>query len=288
MKRIRLAVAVSAIVLGTSACVSSGVKVGDDSARGPVTGSAGGENAANANSQLQRCAKPVGTIGVIEDTEQDWYRVLTTQYQLPPTTPLIRLMIQQSNCFVVVDRGRGLQAAQSERALEQSGELRKKSSFGKGQMVSADYSLTPTITFSQETGGGGFGAVLGMFSPVAGAIAGGMKTTQAGTTLILVDNRSGVQIAIAEGAASNTDFSFFGAIGGRSGGAGVGAYQSTPQGKIIAGAFLDSYNQVVASIQNYRAQSSGNETGLGTGGALEVDGQETPASKAKARRRSRK
>lgn len=266
-----------------SACVSNEVKVGDDSARGPITGSAGGATTSNASSQLEHCDKPLGTIGVIEDTQQDWYRILTTQYHLPATTPLIRLMIQQSNCFVVVDRGRGMAAMQTERMLEQSGELRKKSSFGKGQMVSADYSLTPTIQFSQQTGGGGFGAIVGAFSPVVGAVAGSMKTNEAATTLTLVDNRSGVQVAISEGNASNKDFAFFGALGGAGAAGGAGGYQKTPQGKVIAGAFLDSYNQMVRALRNYRAQSSGNATGLGTGGALDVDGQETPASKAKAK-----
>lgn len=263
-------------------CVSNEVKVGDDSARGPVTGSAGGATAQNTSSQLERCDTPLGTVGVIEDTGTDWYRILTSQYHLPATTPLIRLMIQQSNCFVVVDRGRGLQAAQTERALQSSGELRSKSSFGKGQLVSADYSMTPSIQFSQTTGGGSAGAIIGVFSPLAGALAGSVKTREAATTLILVDNRSGVQVAVSEGAASKTDVDIGGALFGGGGAVGLGAYQNTPQGKIIGGAFMDAYNQMVKALRNYRAQKSGNKTGLGTGGALKVDGQSTPASEADA------
>jgi len=60
-----------------------------------------------------------------------------------------------------------------------------------------------------------------------------------------------------------------------------GAYARSPKGKAIAGAFMDSYNQMVIAVRNYKAQSSGNKTGLGTGGALKVDGQSTPASRAK-------
>lgn len=280
MNRSILTVAVACAALAMTACVSNEVKVGNDSARGPITGSAGGETATNASSQLERCDRPLGTIGVVEDTSADWYRILTTQYQLPATTPLIRLMIQQSNCFVVVDRGRGLQAAQQERALAASGELRANSSYGKGQLVAADYSMTPSIQFSQKTGGGGFGALVGLFSPVAGAVAGGVSVKEAATTLTMVDNRSGVQVAISEGVASKTDFSLFGAIGGGGGGAGLGGYQNTPEGKVLAGAFLDAYNQMVRSVRAYKPQSSGNTTGLGTGGALQVDGQSTPASRA--------
>ena len=264
-----------------TACLSTAPKLGDSDAKTPVTGAVGGANATNVNSQLQRCDKPLGTIGVIEDTSADWYRVLTTQYQLPAVTPLIRLMIQQSNCFVVVDRGRGLGAAQTERMLQQSGELRANSSFGKGQMVSADYSMTPTITFSQNTGGGGVGALLGAFSSSLQALSAGLTTNEASTSLLLVDNRSGVQVAAAEGSSSNMDF--FGMLGAASsdGAVGAGAYSRTPKGKVIAGAFMDSYNQLVIAVRNYKAQSSGNKTGLGTGGALKVDGQSTPASRAK-------
>jgi len=39
---------------------------------------------------------------------------------------------------------------QTERALYQSGELRQGSQFGQGQVVAADYSLNPMITFSQK------------------------------------------------------------------------------------------------------------------------------------------
>ena len=264
-----------------AACLSTAPKLGDSDAKTPVTGAAGGANATNVNSQLQRCDKPLGTIGVIEDTSADWYRVLTTQYQLPAVTPLIRLMIQQSNCFVVVDRGRGLGAAATERQLQQSGELRANSSFGKGQMVSADYSMTPTITFAQNTGGAGVGALLGAFSSTLSALSAGLTTNEASTTLLLVDNRSSVQVAAAEGSASNMDF--FGMVGGANsdGAVGAGAYSRSPKGKAIAGAFMDSYNQLVIAVRNYKAQSSGNKTGLGTGGALKVDGQSTPASKSK-------
>jgi hypothetical protein len=269
------------LLLSLAACLATTPKLGDSDAKTPVTGAAGGANATNVNSQLQRCDQPLGTVGVIEDTSADWYRVLTTQYQLPAVTPLIRLMIQQSNCFVVVDRGRGLDAATTERQLQKSGELRANSSFGKGQMVSADYSMTPTITFAQNTGGAGISALLGAFSSSLQALSAGLTKNEASTTLLLVDNRSSVQVAAAEGSASNMDF--FGMLGSANsdGAVSAGAYSRSPKGKAIAGAFMDSYNQMVIAVRDYKAQSSGNKTGLGTGGALKVDGQSTPGSRAK-------
>ena len=258
---------------------ATGVTVGERSDRGPVTGSAAGGNAVGASAQLERCSEPLGTLAVVEDTTQDWYQLLTTQYQLPSTTPLLRLMIQQSNCFVVVDRGRALDAMHLERDLQRDGELRDGSNMGGGQMVAADYTLTPSIQFAQQTGGGGVGAVVGMLNPVAGLFAGGMRKIQAATTLILVDGRSGVQVAISEGVASKKDYSFGAIAGGSGGAAGIGAWQSTPQGKVIGGAFMDAFNQMVSASRNYAAQRTG-PNGLGTGGALAVDG--APAAAAPA------
>lgn len=262
-----LAVAVMAVLAG---CATP-MQIGDNRARGPVTGAAGGSSAQNVSGQLERCERPLGTVAVVEDTAQDWYLVLTSQYQLPATTPLLRLMIQQSNCFIVVDRGRAMNQMQGERALRESGELRGGSNFGRGQMVAADYALTPSIQFSQQTGGGALGAIAGAFSPVLGAIAGSMRRVDAATTLLLTDNRSGVQVAASEGVASKTDISLgaFGAGGG--GAAGIGGWSRTPEGRIIAGAFMDAFNQMVMAARNYSAQTMG-DRGLGTGGRMETDG----------------
>ena len=253
--------------------------MGDNSARTPVTGSAGGASSQNVNAQLQHCDQSLGTLAVVEDQNAQWYYRLTREYQLTSTVPLIRLLVQQSNCFVVVERGRAFNQMQGERALQQSGELRQGSNFGQGQIVAADYSLNPMITFSEKDTRG-LGAALGGIPYVGafGALAGGLRTSEASTTLTLVDNRSGVQLAAAEGAASNTDFNLWSGFFGSRGGGGLGGYTNTPQGKVLAGAFADAYNQLVTSVRNYRAQEV--KGGLGTGGTLGVQGGSTPASRA--------
>lgn len=270
--------AVIAIAILSACASTSAIKVGDPSARGPVTGSAAGDSSVGASNQLQRCERPLGTLAVAEDTTQQWYQLLTTQYHLPSTTPLLRLLIQQSNCFVIVDRGRALELMQTERGLASQGELRSNSNMGKGQMVAADYTMTPSIQFAQQTGGGAAGAIAGFFSPVLGAVAGGMKKVEAATTLILVDGRSGVQVAISEGVASKKDFSLGAMVAGGNAIGGLGAWQNTPEGKVIAGAFMDAFNQMVQAARNYRPQVG--PKGLGAGGALTVDGarQKPPAS----------
>jgi curli biogenesis system outer membrane secretion channel CsgG len=194
--------------------------------------------------------------------------------------PLLRMMIQQSNCFVVVERGKAMNNMMQERALQQSGEMRKGSNFGKGQMVAADYTMSPSINFSQKGTGGIGGALGGLFGSVGravGAVAGGLKSNEASTTLLLVDNRSGVQLAAAEGSAKNYDFSLGGAVFGTDGGGALGGYSNTPEGKILSAAFMDSYNKLVRVVRNYRAQEV--KGGLGTGGRLGVQGGQTPASR---------
>lgn len=256
-----------------------GVQMGDDSARTPVTGSAGGATAQNANAKLEHCDQSLGTLAVVEDQTAPWYYRLTREYKLTSTVPLIRLLVQQSNCFVVVERGRAFGQMQTERALNQAGELRQGSNFGQGQIVAADYSLNPMITFSQKDTRG-VGGVLGgiPYAGAFGALAGSLRTSEASTTLTLVDNRSGVQLAAAEGAASNTDFAAWSGFFGSGGAGGLGGYTNTPEGKVLAGAFADAYNRLVGSVRNYKAQEV--KGGLGTGGTLGVQGGSTPASQA--------
>lgn len=247
--------------------------------KGTVTGAAGGATAEGQNTQLTRCDETLGTLAVEEDQTAPWYAQLS-QYKLGSTVPVLRLMIQQSNCFVIVERSRaGMHLMQQERQLQQSGEMRAGSNMGPGQMVAADYTMRPSIQFSQKgTSGvrGGLGG-LGFLGAVVGVVAGGLKANEASTTLLLIDNRSGVQISAAEGSAKNFDFNVAGGLFGGGLGAGAGAYSNTPEGKIITAAFADSFNQMVGALKNYRAQTV--RGGLGTGGRLGVQGGTTEASK---------
>jgi len=267
-KTVVFSMAASVALCSVTGC--STMQMGSRSAKTEATGSAGGANSQGANKSLAHCTRPLGTIAVTEDTSSPWYNILNGQYHLGPTTPVLKLMIQQSNCFVIVDRGRAMGNMMGERALAQSGELRGNSNFGKGQMVSADYSLTPSITFSNNNAGGVGGALGGLLGPVGALVGGSMHAKSASTTLILDDNRSGVQLAAAEGSAKNWDF---GAIGGLFGGVGGGiggGYANTAEGKVIVAAFMDAYNGIVEAVRNYKGQNVAG--GLGTGGNLGVQG----------------
>jgi len=255
--------------LGVAGCQGTMPQLGGS--KSTVTGAAGGAAAEGASSQLEHCDETLGTLAVVEDQAANWWHYYYSRYpKLGSTIPVLRMMIQQSNCFVVIERGRAMNNMMQERALEQSGEMREGSSFGKGQMVAADYTMNPSINFS-EKGTSGMGGALGAFGVLgraAGAVAGGLKSNEASTTLIMIDNRSGVQLAAAEGSAKNFDFNLFGGMFGGGLAGGAGGFTNTPEGKIITASFMNSYNQLVMAVRNYQAQKV--KGGLGKGGSLKV------------------
>lgn len=217
----------------------------------PVQGAAGTSATIGANG-LDRCSKPMGAVAVVEP--QDTVLQMLSRYSLSSPTSLIRMMIQQSNCFIVVERGVGMQNMQQERALAGSGELRSNSNIGGGQMVGADFVLTPNVIFS-ENNAGGLGAGLAGLVPgsngaLLGSVAGGVKFKEAQTSMLLADSRSGVQVAAAEGSTRKADLNLGGALMGGSAGGNVGGYGNTNEGKIIAAAFMDNYNKIVQVVMN--------------------------------------
>ena len=245
----------------------------------PVSGSAAGETSQGVNPKLEKCDKPLGTIAIYEDLSLPWYYYLRRDYKVERLAPMLRLMIQQSNCFVVVDRGEAFRTGmQMERELQKSGELRNNSNFGKGQMVAADFTLTPSVNFSENTGGfvGGVGSLL---PGGLGGILAKLKIKEASVTLLLTENRSGVQVAAAEGSAKGYNVFGAGAVfGGGLGSIGYG-WGDTPESKILLTAFLDAYNKMVQAAKNYKMQTV--EGGLGTGkGPIQVQGgqEATPSN----------
>ena len=275
-----LAIALTAAVL-LSGCETTNMRMGSADAKTVATGSAAGAATDAASSELERCESSLGTVSLIENQQAGWYTILRDQYRLPPTANLLRLLVQQSNCFVVVERGAaGMNAMTRERALMQSGEMRQGSNFGQGQMVASDYGLSPEIIFQNHNAGGASASLGGLVGGRAGgllaAIGGSLNTKEASTLLTLIDNRSGVQVAASEGSAAKTDFGAMGQLLGGSGGARLGGYSNTAEGKVIAAAFMDAFNQMVRSLRNYKAQTVRGQ-GLGGGGRLGVDGAPPPS-----------
>ena len=195
---------------------------------------------------IETCDAPIGTIS-INEPEAATVRALSG-YNLGSPAGVLRIMIQESNCFLVVERGSGLRQMQQERALGKTGELQEGSNMGGGQMLAADFVMTPGVIFSDDNAGGVGGAAGGMLGRRLGIAAGGVKFKEAQTSLLIADVRTGVQVAAEQGKARKADFGIggFGVLGL---GVAAGGYSSTDEGKMLAASFRDNYNNIVLKVR---------------------------------------
>ncbi len=266
MKRGTVVLAAAVFVGG---CVEQGT------VQGPVTGAAGGGAAVGAQGSLQRCDAPLGTIAVDDGREQVWWGPFVARTQITTIEPMVRLVIQQSNCFVVVAMGNQRLEGRMRgmvQDMRNSGEFRAGSNMQRGQRVAADYFLEPAILFASADRSGigaGLGGIGGGWgSAVGGAIGGMLSSADSSVTMSLFDMRSGVQVAASEGSSSAMNFGVL--LAGFGGGAAgtLGGFQRTPAGQATLAAFVDAYNKMVVAVRNYRAQEV--QGGLGRGGRLRV------------------
>ena len=211
--------------------------------------------------QIPKCAKPLGTISVIEPEDGvNWW----SGQQLPAPSKLIKVFVNKSRCFTLVDRGAGLNAAMGERDLASSGELRNRSNLGKGQMKAADYVLVPDLISSNNNAGGNAvtGLLGGLIGGNAGQVVGGLnfKKKTADVVLTVTDVRSSEQVAMAEGSAKKTDIGW-GASGGLFTGTDYGAggasgYANTEIGQVITMAYLQAYTDLVGQLGGLSGNAS--------------------------------
>jgi hypothetical protein len=259
-------------------CLASMPSIGGGHATA-VTGAAAGSTSVGANEKLEKCDKPLGVVRIQEDRNADWYRYYYGR--LGSTAPLLNLLIMQSNCFVVVERGTGDRSITDETRRARGDEARESGTRGKGQQVVADYLLKPEIVLKQRGGEGGglLGIGAGLLDKAGLALGKvGFSSNEAGTVLTLVDIRSTVRLLASEGYSKNRDIRVAGLVFGGGGLAAGSAYSRTDEGKVITAAFFDAYNKLVIGLRQYKAQTV--EGGLGEGGQLGVQGGSTAASKA--------
>lgn len=240
-----------------------------------ATGAAAGSTSVGANPAFERCAAPLGTLAVDDGRGKEWYASFGAATKVTSIEPLIRLAVQQSNCFVITSVGNNrIEGRITEITDKQrnSGEFRAGSNQQKGQRVAADYFLEPAIIIDNEsTGqmGASLGGVLGRKNPLLGALAGSLQSRASVVTLTMMDIRSGVQIGISEGNSTATNYgAALGAFGSSAAG-GLSGFSRTPEGKATVAAFMDAYNSMVISLRNYKAQEV--KGGLGRGGVLKVN-----------------
>ena len=248
--------AAAACVLLLTACGEKKTELGQGGS--VVSGSAGPQGAQNAARELVRCDAPVATVALAENPHG---YTMSASYQLPASpVPLVKLLAQQSGCFRVVDRGAGLRGTVREQELKEAGVLRQQgSTVAKGRGYEAQYTLTPSLTFSEQEAGRGLGGLIAMI-PVLRDIGGliglveQVKFKEAQTALLLSDNETTEQVAAATGAARTTDLGVGGLVLGRLGGAAGAGWSNTNEGKVIAAAFLDAHNQLVVQARALQAK----------------------------------
>lgn len=244
-----------------------------------ISGSAAGGTSVDAASNLQHCDQTLGTLAIDDGRNASWWGPFTAATNVTTIEPLLRLAVQQSNCFVLTSIGNSRLDSRMSGITQQqrnSGEFRAGSKQQAGQRVAADYFLEPAIIINNASVGGVGGAIGGVLGAIGGSagsaiggLAGAVQTRSSVVTMSLFDIRSQVQIASSEGSSTASNFGAAAAAFGGGAGGALGGFSSTPEGKATVAAFLDSYNGMVVALRNYKAQDVSG--GLGRGGTLKVN-----------------
>jgi curli biogenesis system outer membrane secretion channel CsgG len=220
--------------------------------------SSGRKDQAQGMAEIPVCTHKIGTLAIVEP-ENQWWRELN----LGSPEAILRVFVQKSGCFTMVNRGRSLQSRAMEKALAEQGELQAGAQVAKkGQVKAAQFFLEPNIVSSNQNSGGGNvggalgGAIGGLFGGagrVIGGLAGGInvKKGEANVTLSLV-NAATTEESVVEGYFRKRDLSWAGGGGagwwGGFAAAGASGYQNTEIGQIIVLAYLDAYKKLVVEL----------------------------------------
>ena len=201
---------------------------------------------------VPHCVRKLGTVSVMDgDDPSGW-----TQFQLAGPQKLLKVLVQRSGCFNLVDRGSGLSAAQRERDIGGGLGMQRGSNVGQGQIKAADYVLVAEVQAAdRDSGGSAVGAAAGgLIGHGFGGILGGISShkMEANTVLSLTNVRTTETIAVQDGYAAKNSVSFGGGAGGFWGAGGAalvgGGYDSTDIGRIVTLAFIQAYAKMVTDL----------------------------------------
>ncbi len=228
----------------------------------PVTAqskSSGRKAQENAQADIPRCTRSLGTIAVVEPDSNWWQR-----YKLRSPESFIKVIVARSGCFTLVDRNKGLNSRALERALADNDELQEGSNIGRKQVKAADYFIVPDMVGGNENSGGGSigGAIAGALGGGLGGLLGRVKVNkkEANVTLSLVNARTTEMEVISEGYYRKSDLSVRGGGGGWTGGLagalGGSGYENTKIGQVIVLAYIDAYRDMVQNLGGLPANAS--------------------------------
>ncbi len=217
----------------------------------PVSAASIDQKTAQQQAEIPNCTHKIGTLAVREP-ENRWWDGLG----LESPEALLKVFVMKSGCFTLLDRGKGFEMAQQERALAAGGDLQGGSNVGKGQVKAADYILVPDIVSKNgNSGGTNIGGLLGGFiGGGAGALVSSINISSktADVVLTITNVRTSEQQAMEEGHGSKTDvgFGFGGGWGGWGGfgGAGISNYQNTAIGQVVVLAYIEAYTKLVGDL----------------------------------------
>lgn len=216
------------------------------------------EKTQRKEAEIPTCSRNLGTIAVREP-QTNWWDALG----LASPEALLKVFVRKSGCFTLLDRGKGFELIQQERALASGGALRQGSGIGAGQLKAADYILVPDIASKNaNANGANIGGIIGgLVGGTFGALLSVINIHSSTADVVLtIDNvRTGEEGPVEQGHASKTDIGF-GAGGGLGswggfGGAAVSSYQSTDIGQVVTLAYIDSYTKLVSEMGGLSANA---------------------------------
>jgi hypothetical protein len=268
------------------------------------SGAAGGGTSVGGDATLQTCPKTVGTVrlqdgdapaqttgsttggssaleslrGLLRDV--DGMQQRKDSKNAGVSIDSLRLLIQQSNCLAVVERGLSEEAATDEKLRARSGsnEVRNDAQMGQGQEVAADFVLRAKV-LAVNGNESSSGVSAGGFSPLRalGGLVSKKSTSSADVQLVLFDVRTKVQLAVSQGHGTGENTAMatnaLGRSGGMLGSMNIGTTTNTSAATVMLQAYADAYNKLVPAIANYKMQSV--DGGLGAGSTMRVQSKAT-------------
>ncbi|MHA0337270.1 CsgG/HfaB family protein [Sphingomonas aquatilis] len=218
--------------------------------------------------EVPRCDRSLGTVALVEERSAAsptdgipagmaaLIRMAEAQNggsQRVDPLPLLKLLVAQSGCFQIVDRGEGFDALQRERQLAAGGSVAGANN--QATLKAADYLLQAKVLYSDNDSGGSGGGLGSMFP---GGLGFKQKVKASQTMLTLIEVKTGIQQAVATGSARKKDLSILG--GGLLTNSGIGAlggsYTSTDMGKITSLAMLDALKKLMTQAQGRLAPAA--------------------------------
>ncbi len=217
----------------------------------PAQAASIGDKTAEKQAEIPNCSHKIGTLAVREPQNRWW-----DSLGLESPEALIKVFVMKSGCFTLLDRGKGFEMAQQERALASGGQLQQGSNIGMGQVKAADYIMVPDIVSKNGNASGtNVGGILGGFiGGGVGALVSSINISSktADVVLTITNVRTSEQQAMEEGHGSKTDvgIGFGGGWGGWGGfgGAGISNYQNTAIGQVVVLAYIEAYTKLVGDL----------------------------------------